>query len=523
MKVIFRHIFSIIKSIFRKIWHFSKKRKKTAILIAIVLIFILYSGYKSLFKDETNGYILEKVDHGQVVKNVSETGSVKATENIDLSFKSVGRIERINVAVGDNVKAGEVVAKMETYQLSLQLQDSQAALAVAQAQYQKLLNGSTPEDIKTSQDVRDVAADSLTSAYSDALVTIESAYIKIYNAFTTADSVQKTYFGSGDKEAIGVLENKNKIGANLANVKTYLETAKKSSNRQDIDTALSQTISSLNEVANALGIIRSACDVGVYFTNVSSTDKSSLDDQKGYINTIMTTATDDQQTISADKIALQKAENLLKLKTAGPRQEDIDLYKAQVEQAEAKANLLKQQIQDNYLVSPIDGKITDVARRVGEVVSVNQAVISLLSSNPFEIKVDIYEQDIVDVRPGQSVKINVVAFPDTVFSGKVLSIDPAEKIVDNVVYYEVTIDFGGDQEGIRQGMTADIVIETDKKENVLRVSKSAVEKIDGIKKVQIIKGDKIENRKITTGLEGNDYFEILSGLSEGEQVIAGKK
>ena len=52
-------------------------------------------------------------------------------------------------------------------------------------------------------------------------------------------------------------------------------------------------------------------------------------------------------------------------------------------------------------------------------------------------------------------------------------IDPAEKIVDNVVYYEVTIDFSNQAEGIKSGMTADIVIETNKKDNVLMIPKNS--------------------------------------------------
>ena len=102
-------------------------------------------------------------------------------------------------------------------------------------------------------------------------------------------------------------------------------------------------------------------------------------------------------------------------------------------------------------------------------------------------------------------------------------IDPAETIVDNVVYYNVTIEFLNQPDGIRSGMTADITIESNKKDNVLRIPKNAVVQIDGTETVQIVKGSKIENRTITTGLEGNDYFEVTSGLNENDQIVTGKK
>jgi multidrug efflux pump subunit AcrA (membrane-fusion protein) len=125
---------------------------------------------------------------------------------------------------------------------------------------------------------------------------------------------------------------------------------------------------------------------------------------------------------------------------------------------------------------------------------------------------------------GDTAKITLVAFPKQTFEGKVLSIDPAEKIVDNVVYYEVTIDFPNQPNDVKSGMTADIVIETNKKDSVLRVPKNAIENVDGKNIVQVIVNkDKIENRQITTGLEGNDYYEVVSGLSEGDTIIVGKK
>ena len=73
------------------------------------------------------------------------------------------------------------------------------------------------------------------------------------------------------------------------------------------------------------------------------------------------------------------------------------------------------------------------------------------------------------------------------------------------------------------GMTADIIIEANKKENVLRVSKSAVETIDGTQMAQVVRKGKIEDQIITTGLEGNDYYEIVSGLNEGDEIVTGKK
>lgn len=485
------------------------------VVLIIVVAVIGYFVLKSFLKNPIDAYITEKVSKGEVIQEVSETGSVKATEDLSLSFKSIGKISRIYVSVGDNVKKGDILAELDLGQSSAQLQNAQAALEAARRQYDKLLNGLTPEDIKTYQNAVDSAKNDLQSAYDSSLNTLNDAYTKIYNAHTTVVSLQNSYFSTSDQQGIKVVDATNDINSNMQTIKNYLG--------GDTDVAISKMIIVLDNVYNDLRIIREQCDDGIYYSKVSSTDKTSLDTQKGYINTASASVTSAQQDIKGYKIALQKAEDNLTSKTANPRPEDVNIYQAQIDQAQANVNLYQSQIGDAYLRSPIDGKITDINAKKGEVASPSASLISLLSSEPFQIKVNIYERDIVNVKMGNLVKITLVAFPKQTFEGKVILINPGEKIVDNVVYYEVTIDFPNQPEGIKSGMTADIVIETNRKENVLRIPNNIVENIGGAETVQVANKGKIEDRQITTGLDGNDYVEVVSGLSEGEEIVTGKK
>jgi RND family efflux transporter MFP subunit len=305
----------------------------------------------------------------------------------------------------------------------------------------------------------------------------------------------------------------------MKSAKNYLDAAKNSGSQTDIDAAVGQAITSLDNVYNDLKVIRDQCDQGIYYTTVSPAEKASLDGQKTYINSSATAVATLQQNISSYKIALQSAKDTLAVATADPRSEDIEIYKSQIDQAQANVNLYQSQMSSNSITSPMDGRITAVNAKRGEVVSYSVPIIQMLSSEPFQVKVNIYEQDIVNVDPGDAVKIDLVAFEGQTFEGKVLSVDPAEKIVDNVVYYETTIEFPSQPAGIRSGMTADITVEAAKKENVLRIPKNIIEEVDGKKMVEVVVGKKIEKREIETGFEGNDYYEVISGLSEGDQVV----
>ena len=526
------------------------------ILIIIVIVAVLgVIIYQFFIKDGEPEFALEKVSIGIVLKEISETGTVKISEEINLGFKNSGRIGEIYVKVGDIVEAGQKLAKLDASQLYIELTEAQAALEVAQADYNKLLAGSSSEEIKvaetevlntqvtfdntkqTLEDVKTDAEEDLKQAYEDALGDLDDAYLKIYNAFNVADSIYRSYFTSSDQEGIRVKGSRDKIKNATNQAKTYIDDAKGDSQDEKIDTALSEVKDALEDTRDALEIIRDVAETPLYRDAVSSSDKTSLDNQRSYVNTVRTNIINDQQTISTTKITndtningakadvaaaeakLRKAQDELALKEAGPTQENIDLYLAKIKQAQAKVSLLQNKIQETVLKSSNGGQIIKINKREGEVIQPTDSVISFLSAGPFQVEVDIYEEDIVNVKVDNPVEITLAAFPDEILKGRVISIDPAEKLVEGIVYYEVTIGFEKNKEGIKPGMTADIIIESDKKENVLVIPKRAVKKIDGKKIVQIFKDGEVKEQEIEIGLEGDEFFEVVSGLSEGEEVV----
>ena len=390
------------------------------------------------------------------------------------------------------------------------------------------------------RDVKKDGEEDLKAAYEDALNDLDDAYLKISNAFNTADLIQRTYFAINNQEGVKVQENEDKIENARDRVKPYLDTAKDTKDYGDIDIALSKTKLNLEIVADSLEIIRNSCEVGTYKSTVSSTHKSSLDTQRGYINTALTSIVDSQQTISSTrttnevnintyqgKVNMAKGElqaagdNLAKI-TAPPRQEDVDLYQAQVNQAQAKVRLLEKQIGDTVMKTPVDGQVIKINKKVGEIAqsALQDSVITLLPDSPFKIEVDIYEEDIAQMEVGNPVDISLVAFPDDDVEGKVTFIDPAEKIIDGVVYYEVSISLPLYPQGVKPGMTVDLVIRTDLRENVLFLPEAAITKKNGKSIVEILEGDVFKEKEIEIGLEGSDNLvEVISGLREGEEVV----
>jgi len=516
----------------------TKIKNKKIIFIAIIIVALAgFLVYRFFLKGNGPNYTLSKASRGVVVKEVSETGTVGIADSRILSFKNAGRIEKIYVKTGEKVEAGQELAKLDTVALYIQLQEAQTVLESAQTKLNKLLAGAGPEEIKVAETrvenaeiTLEIAKKNLKNSYETAITTSDSSYSQLYNALDFVREFIEEYVSVYDEDGRKIMAIRDKIEGAGETAKFCLETAKRNPEDEDIETALSIMRNSLETAFDDLETIREISEGVVYREKVSAADKVSLETLKTNINNALTNIISSQQAISSMKLNietskanLQEAKNQLDLVKVEPRQEDVDLYQIQIKQAEINISLLQNQIQEATLKSPSAGQAIRINKKEGEVVQPTEVIISFLPSGPFQIEADIYEEDIVDINIGDPVKINLAAFPEETLQGKVISIDPAEKIIADVVYYKVTIDFEESREGIKPGMTADIVIEAEKKENVIAVLKEAVKKTDGGRIVQVLKNGKVEERKIEAGLIGTDYIEVVSGLAEGEEVVIGQK
>jgi len=510
---------------------------KKIILIIIIIGVISFSIYR-IFKEEKPPFTLFEVVRGDVVQELWETGRIQRGERINLSFQSAGEIERIYVQANQVAEKGEVLAKLNTSDLELQLQGARSSLEVTQLNLKKLLAGADSEEIKIAQAQTENARillsgaeKNLENSYQSAVTVLNASYPQIYETLDFVREFIKEYVAIYDEDGRKLMRTRDEIKSAEEKAKFHLEIARKSgADRQDIETALSEIRNSLEITFNNLETIRQIIDKSViYKIKVSSADKVLIGTLKTSINSALTNVIGSQQAVSsmklnveAAKTKLQEAENYLALVTAGADQIDIDLYQAQINQAKTQVQLYENQIEKSTLRSPVKAQIAQIHKREGETVQAISvdAIISLLPVTPFEVAAHIYEEDIVKIEIGAPVKITMPAFPEETFTGSVIFIDQAERIIDGVVYYEIKITFDQDPpQGIRTTMTADIIIQVGLEENVLIVPREAVQKVGEITVVEIFSDNLIREKEVEIGLKGDDYIEILSGLTGGEKVV----
>jgi multidrug resistance efflux pump len=284
-----------------------------------------------------------------------------------------------------------------------------------------------------------------------------------------------------------------------------------------------------------------------YNTSISTSEKN-LEQAKNNLDNAITQAknalatakvTADQQITAAEAQvdnsyrAMMVAKAQLDKIISPSRSEDISLAEAQVRQAEAEIKSADYQITNSILAAPIDGVITKANYKIGENITPTIPVFVMLNEDSLYIEVDISESDINKVKLNNKAEITIDSFGDSVkFLGSVYFIEPAETKIQEVIYYKVKANLLPDSLGnltnykdkLKPGMTANLIITTIEKENVLLApQRSIVEKNDQ-KFIKKFVNNNTEESPVETGYKGdNGLIEIISGSKVGEVVVISVK
>lgn len=170
------------------------------------------------------------------------------------------------------------------------------------------------------------------------------------------------------------------------------------------------------------------------------------------------------------------------------------------------------------LIAPIDGDVIVRAVEPGQTVVSTDAVIVL--SDRLVVQADVDETDIGKVRTGSKAVVSLDAYPQIKVNGVVDHISYESTVVNNVTIYEVDILPDSIPEVFRSGMSANVDIVTESKENVLLIPQAAVTEEGGQSFVLLKDGNSHTVRqRVELGLSDDDNIEVVSGLSEDDAIL----
>jgi len=493
-----------------RILKFLKNKKAvsiTAIILLVIIFIISGNGNKNGFEDIA-------VERGDVLREVLATGQAQSVSSADLAFERSGKVTFVGAKVGEQVSAGEVLVRLDQAEISAELSRANANLNEELVKLQEIK--------RTSSGTFSDARISLVERIKDAYVKTDDAIRNNVDQFFKNPRTSTTYldFSFIDGNTVYTFPLSADMKADISNKRYTLELALQKWNvslqtidsAQDLSMFVEETKTVLNQARLFLDDISKAANLLTapefqYETTIS-----------GYKASIASARTSVGTAITNFNLALEKY-------NSAPREiengsfEGVLAQEARVAQFRAQVEAIEAQMEKLVLRSPIAGVVSKQDAKLGEIISPNVNLVSVISAGEMEIEANVSEVNIGKISVGNKASIVFDAFPGQRFSGEIFFIDPAETLVDGVVNYKVKIKLDEPSSEIKSGLTADIRIESERKTDVLRVPQFSVFEKEGGTFVRKLENGDLVEVGVEVGLVGSQGFtEILSGLSEGDMV-----
>ena len=454
-------------------------RTRTRLIVGglVILIMVGVVVISSTALTHTQGADVTTSQTGQVQRTtvsavVESAGSIEPRRALGLNFGSPGTVAQVNVRVGDHVHQGDVLVKLDTAALELQLRQDEQSLIIQQANYSQTL-------------VPDPAAVASTQA---ALASAQAAYAAARQQYSLSEQ-QVTVNCANFTQAQDTLDRAQTAYDRLANdhqAKNYLN----------------RDWGPFQSVVEALSNAQAAYDVAQANCNLA----------KGNIN--------DGQVSSTQAQVAQAQANLDNLLSPS----DSTLVAARVQLEQARLNLQQTwlRLADAEIVAPSDGIVTQVNLSVGE--ASGGASIRLADVSQYHISVLVDETEITNVQPGQTVEATLDGLPGLMLTGKVARIDPSGILAQGVVNYNVQIDLDPTTAPLRLYMTTNVRIIRDRHAGVLAVPIAAIRTDpNGASYVEVLDptGQQSGSRRVNValGLIEGTQVEVSGDLQDGDRVL----
>ncbi len=463
-----------------------------------------------------NGREFYTVKKSDVVQQVATTGKVKPEDSVDLGFDKTGRVARVYVKIGQAVSQGDVIATLDTSETTADLQKAKAVLN---------------EEMIKLREVKKTAPSSYGDAYQNLSIAVKGGFVDADNAVRNrTDQFFKTpttnpqfefYITNGNfinyfnvpADTKIELDNQRKA---IGNILVDWQNRVGNLTKENVETESEKAIEDLTAISNFLDKVASAINTFTpaeyaYETTVT-TYKTSVASARSEVSTSISAIVTAKDKLNSAPVLGQNGEF-----------ESVLSQQAKVTQAEAAVAALEAALSKSIITAPFTGVVTKQDAEVGATVSSGAALVSVASQNQIYIEANISEIHVGKIAPQNPVIFTLDAFPGETFEGFVYYIEPGDTIIDGVVNYKIRVNLVTPDPRIKNGLTANLKIETAKKQNVLTIPMYAITKEGEQNFVNRMVNEKTEKVPVTLGLLGNDgLVEILSGLSENDTIEYGE-
>ena len=395
--------------------------KKKLIIGGGIMLAVLLAGFYFWNDDSSSAqYLTARVERGNLRNTVTATGTLQAVTTVQVGSQASGTISALYADFNSIVKKGQVIAQLDPAVTKAQVEQAQANLQQARASLAQAK-----------------------AAVANSRAGITDAQAKNLAAKST---VQNNQAGVSASEA------------NVAVLKAQQDDAMSLLKQQE--SLLKSGVVAQRDYDVALTAYKTA--EAKYNQAVAQLSQSKLSEQSSASAGIAQS----NAAVEQSKAQLQQA------------QAQVEQNTAQVQQAEAALSLAQVNLSHTTITSPIDGIVVSRDVNVGQTVAASLSAPTLFTIandlTQMQVIANIDQADIGLVEQAKSVKFSVDAFPGKDFDGKIQEMRLNPTNVQNVVTYNVVIDVSNPEQTLKPGMTANLTITIDERNNVLKVPNSAL-------------------------------------------------
>ena len=496
------------------------------ILIFVIFVIIIITTYFSIEFFKPIKY--SSSDEVKVAKHqdfIIATGGIRGKEDVVLSFRQGGVVEKIFVEVGDKIEEGKVIAKLDTKSIEAEIKVQRFKVEQEKVHFNSAHLG--PEKLEREEIIAklNVSQQELESSFFSALTKAQEIAVETENIIRVKVD---TYFDGGD-ESIRYIGDANipnvlRITENRENLEKIFDSWRSWIIEENVENKKTLLILTLfiKDLYIIQGFVQDLYDISVKYRNVGEDNKQLFErvsvlrsDIQKAISSIVSSYNGVRDGVAITNLVRKETES----KLSGGTQVNKDIQKAEIAAAQENLRIAAFKLEETEISAPFTGVVGQIFIDESEFVSSGGDAVRIISDGGFEIVVDITEVEIQFINIGDQLKANIEATNEDM-AIKVRTIDQTERKVSGVPVYQVVFDILTEEVKLRTGMTINTFIPFGKIKDLFEVMPEAIQKNkDGNFVVVERGGENIEvpvfiQATLVSGLTG-----VTGKLEEGDTLF----
>ena len=506
-------------------------KKTIGVLILLFVLYILFfSGGSN--PDSTDLAVAKRVDY---TNTAIISGVVESNKDIEISFDSGGTVSSVLVKDGDFVKKGSLIATLESTELQSMRREKVASIEELEIGLEKLKRGpsdaqklsilaATQTAKQTFENNYDSSISTILSVSTNLLLTIRNDVDPFFSNPRVSPSLNFEVSSVSTRQQLvdGKLDMEktlDKINTLVKEASSLTSSANKEEDAQKLNALFDKFIMEFRNMHSSLTFLFDELNKTISSSNAESVQSGKtvgnvLKDVTGHLTSLIAKKNELSSAIKAFEAARIEEKKSLEV---DPK--EVQSREAGLRAAKESLIRINEDVANTRLVSPFSGLITDISVKEEEKASAGKKVARLADNTSLFVEANAGQNELNFIKNGDSVTIEIDAL-SLKTGGEVTVVNEVQKLVNDVPVYTVTVDFNDEIENLKIGLLADVVFQQEEIKGALAVPTSSILRNKGKGYVFVYDGEGVNKVEVEVGRLLGGNTEILSGITEGQQVLA---